>query len=84
MPYVLEGVAAESSDGPRIINSQTKGVDVFVDLEALDDSSAEQARAVLEEAITALDERAKQERTSPDPQARIAHVRGNGGSAQTR
>jgi adenylate cyclase len=59
VPYVLEGLVTEPGDGTRVINSQTKGVDVFVDLEALDDSSAEQARAVLEEAITALDERAK-------------------------
>jgi class 3 adenylate cyclase len=59
VPYVLEGVVAEQGEGPRVINSQTKGVDVFVDLEALDDSSVEQARAVFEEAITALERRSK-------------------------
>ena len=67
VPYVIEEVVAEPGDGPRVINSQTKGVDVFVDLEALDDSSAEQARLVLEEAITALDERAKQDPGPGEP-----------------
>jgi adenylate cyclase len=61
VPYVVEGTAAEPNEGPRVINSQTKGVDVFVDLEAVDASSVEQVRAVLEEAITALDERTKQD-----------------------
>jgi adenylate cyclase len=68
VPYVVEGTAAEPNEGPRVINSQTKGVDVFVDLEAVDASSVEQVRAVLEEAITALDERTKQDGERPSLQ----------------
>ena len=70
VPYVVEGVVAEQSERPRVINSQTRGVDVFVDLEALDAVAAREARAVLEEAITALDSRAREEDPAPETAGR--------------
>ena len=66
VPYVVEGEAEDAGDAPRVINGQAKGVGVFVDLEAIDASSVDEARAVLEKAITALNGRAEPD-LDPDP-----------------
>jgi adenylate cyclase len=63
VPYVVEGLAAESEHAAPVFNEHAPGLDLFLDVNAMDDGSAERVRGVLREAIAALDER----RPAPDP-----------------
>ena len=56
-PYVVEGVVGEEGRDARVISEQAAGLDLFLDLETLDDQTAERARRKLAEALEALDSR---------------------------
>jgi adenylate cyclase len=58
VPYVVEGLAAESERAAPVFSEHAPGLDLFLDVNAMDDGSAERVRGVLREAIAALDERA--------------------------
>lgn len=55
VPFAVEGLVGESATKPNVIAQQSKGVDVFLDLDALDGPAAVRTRKLLEEAIAALD-----------------------------
>ncbi len=54
IPYAVEGVTNES-EKPNIISEQAKGVEVYLDLDALDPAATVRTRKLLEDAIAALD-----------------------------
>jgi class 3 adenylate cyclase len=55
VPYAVEGLMAEAAAKPNVISEQAKGVDVFLDLDALDSEAAVRTRKLLQDAIAALD-----------------------------
>ena len=58
VPYVVDGWAgAEARE--HVISGQAAGVEIFVDLDALDDESKERARRLLQNALTMLDRKRK-------------------------
>jgi class 3 adenylate cyclase len=62
VPYVVEGLLGELAQRPQVISEYTKGLDLFLDLEAIDDKSVDRARQRLAEALLALTTR---ERRTP-------------------
>jgi class 3 adenylate cyclase len=58
VPYAVEGLSIDSAAKPNVISQQSKGVDVFLDLDALDSAGAARTRKLLEDAIAALDVKA--------------------------
>jgi adenylate cyclase len=59
VPYAVEGLLGELAQRPHIISESTTGLDLFVDLEALDDEGAERAQRRFTEALSALAVRKK-------------------------
>lgn len=59
VPYAVEGLLGELAQRPHIIAESTTGLDLFVDLEALDDEGAERAQRRFTEALSALAVRKK-------------------------
>ena len=57
VPYVVEGLAAESERAAPVFSEHAPGLDLFLDVNAMDDGSAERVRGVLRDAIAALDDR---------------------------
>jgi len=60
VPYVVRRLAEVPEAG--VIHGQAQGLDLFLDVTALDAGSAGETRRLLEQALTALDTRAGQER----------------------
>jgi adenylate cyclase len=58
VPYVVDGWA-NSETREHVISGQGAGVEIFVDLEALDDESKERTRRLLQDALTMLDRKKK-------------------------
>jgi len=54
VPYAVEGVLGDLAQKPVMIAEWTAGLDLFLDLQALDDQGAERAKRRLEEALAAL------------------------------
>ncbi|MFE1600238.1 adenylate/guanylate cyclase domain-containing protein [Methylobacterium sp. ID0610] len=57
VPYAVEGLAGELATEATVISEHAAGLDLFIDLGALDDAAAERARRRLAEALQALDAR---------------------------
>ena len=57
VPYSVEGLLSEFAQRVQVISEHATGVDIFLDLEALDDDGAERARRRLLEALIALGQR---------------------------
>ena len=58
VPYAVEGLLSESAQRVQVISAHATGMDIFLDLEAMDDDGAERARQRLVEALSALGQRA--------------------------
>jgi class 3 adenylate cyclase len=59
VPYSVEGLLGELAQRPQVISEHGKGLDLFLDLEAMDERSIERAQKRLTEALLALSGRAK-------------------------
>jgi len=57
VPYVVDGLLSEFAQRTQVISEHAKGVDVFLDLDAMDEEGAERARKRLSEALLALGSR---------------------------
>jgi len=53
-PYAVEETILEGDVRPAVINDRVAGLDVFLDLEAMDEKAMARARNVLEKALAAL------------------------------
>ncbi len=58
VPYVIEGIVSEAGQGTQVISEHGTGIDLFLDIDAIDDAAAARARAALWDAVAALDARA--------------------------
>ena len=56
VPYVVDEVAGELAARPKVISERARGLNLFLDLELLDRGAAQNARKVLQDALSALDE----------------------------
>lgn len=65
VPYEVEGSIEETGDG-KVISEQGAGVDIYIDLTALDESSSVRLRALLGQTIDALDREARRASATPD------------------
>jgi len=54
VPYAVEGLLGDLAQRANVISEHATGLDLFVDLEALDDEGAERAKRRLAEALLAL------------------------------
>jgi class 3 adenylate cyclase len=54
VPYVIEGMISDGRQGTQVISEHGSGIDLFLDINAIDDAAAARARAVLQEAVAAL------------------------------
>ena len=59
VPYTVEGLLGEVQQRAQVISEQAQGLDLFIDLDVLDDQAAERTRQRLQELLDALDRRAK-------------------------
>ncbi len=59
VPYSVEGLLEEFGQRTQVISEHATGVDIFLDLEAMDEEGAQQARRRLAEALVALRSRPK-------------------------
>ncbi len=66
IPYAVESELDSSAGLPPVINARVAGLDVFLDLEAMDEKARERARGVLESALAAI-AAARGGRTAPEP-----------------
>jgi hypothetical protein len=55
VPYVVEGLVDEVQQRANVISEHATGVDLFLDLEVIDEHAAERAKKVLREALSALE-----------------------------
>lgn len=62
VPYVVEGEAVEAPDG--VFNAYGNGMNVFIDIDMLNDGDAQRLKGTLQNAIAALSRKA-----DPEPQA---------------
>lgn len=54
VPYEVEGLLGELAQRPQVISEHATGLDLFVDIEAIDDNGVERAKKRLSEALMAL------------------------------
>jgi adenylate cyclase len=57
IPYCVEGVLGDGGSREDVVSGNVQGLDLFLDIAALDDESAEAARTRLKAALKALDKR---------------------------
>ena len=57
IPYAVDGLVGESDDGAQVFSAHGAGLDLFVDVNAVDAADAARLRGVLSAAIEALDKR---------------------------
>ena len=57
VPYVVEGILGEVAQRSQVIAEQATGLDLFVDLDAIDEETAERVRRRLRSALDALERR---------------------------
>ena len=65
VPYAVEGLLGEFAQRPQVISEHATGLDLFIDLEALDDKGLERAQKRLKEAFIAVTKRAQASAPSP-------------------
>ena len=59
VPYAVEGLTEELRQHPRVISEQAAGIDLFLDFERIDPAALERTRALLQQALAAIEERRK-------------------------
>ena len=59
VPYAFEGLVEELRQRPNVISERSMGVELFLDLDVIDRGAAERTRRLLEEALAAIDTKAK-------------------------
>jgi hypothetical protein len=59
VPYTVEGLLGELTQRPEVISEYGTGLDLFLDVAAMDESAMERARKRLGEALSAVTARAK-------------------------
>jgi adenylate cyclase len=59
VPYAVEGLVGELAQRSQVISEHAKGLDLFIDLDILDDHAAERTRRRLRELLEALERRPK-------------------------
>jgi hypothetical protein len=59
VPYVVEGLVEEMQQRANVISEHATGVDLFIDLEVIDQADAQRTKKMLQEALSALDAKAK-------------------------
>ena len=59
VPYAVEGLVGDLAQRAQVISEHAKGLDLFIDLDAMDETTAERTRNRLRELLTTLDARAK-------------------------
>jgi class 3 adenylate cyclase len=59
VPYSVEGLLGELAQRPQVISEHARGLDLFLDLEAMDERSIERAQKRLAEALLAVSVRTK-------------------------
>jgi adenylate cyclase len=57
VPYEVEGLLSEFAQRVQVFSEHATGVDIFLDLDAIDEEAAERARKRLSEALSALSTR---------------------------
>jgi class 3 adenylate cyclase len=66
IPYVVEAAVLDEAGLPPVINARVAGLDVFLDLEAMDENGRERAKGVLEAALAAI-KAARDATPKPEP-----------------
>jgi class 3 adenylate cyclase len=66
IPYAVETALYTADSPPPVINARVAGLDVFLDLEAMDEMARERAKSVLESALAAI--KASTGRGGPEPE----------------
>jgi len=59
VPYAVDGLVGEIEQRAHVISEQSQGVEVFIDLDVINPEQAARARRLLENALSALDRKAK-------------------------
>jgi hypothetical protein len=59
VPYVVEGLVGELEQRDNVISEHATGVDLFLDLEVIDKAAAQRTKRLLENALAALEAKAK-------------------------
>lgn len=59
VPYVVEGLVEEMQQRANVISEHATGVDLFIDLEVIDMADAQRTKKMLQEALSALEAKAK-------------------------
>ena len=59
VPYAVEGLLGELPQREQVISEHGKGLDLFIDLDVLDDHAAERTKQRLQELLAALEKRPK-------------------------
>ncbi|RWN57329.1 adenylate/guanylate cyclase domain-containing protein [Mesorhizobium sp.] len=59
VPYEVEGLLGELAQRPQVISEHATGLDLFLDVEAIDEKGVERAKKRLSEALLALTARSK-------------------------
>ena len=59
VPYAVEGLVGEIEQRAHVISEQAQGVEVFIDLDVIDPAAVARTRQLLENALSALDRKAK-------------------------
>ena len=59
VPYAVEGLLGELAQREQVISEHGKGLDLFIDLDVLDDHAAERTKQRLRELLEALERRPK-------------------------
>ena len=57
VPYAVDGLLSEFAQRAQVISEHATGVDIFLDLDAMDEEGAERAKRRLGEALLALGSR---------------------------
>jgi adenylate cyclase len=59
VPYAVEGLVEELQQRSQIISEHATGVDLFLDFDVIDKAAVERTRRLLQQAIAALEQKAK-------------------------
>ena len=59
VPYVVEGLVSELEQRANVISEHATGVDLFLDLEVIDKAAAQRTKRLLQDALAALEAKAK-------------------------
>jgi class 3 adenylate cyclase len=59
VPYTVDGLVGDVKQRPQVISEQATGVDIFLDLDVIEDESVDRTRRLLQSALAALDRKGK-------------------------